>query len=65
MAGITLFDPTQASMARKAGVERALLLVQSPTRKPMQAFLSAWMPQLYALKANNVRWILDVDPLEI
>jgi len=65
MAGITLFDPTQASMARKAGVERALLLVQSPARKPLQAFLSAWMPQLYALKANNVRWNLDVDPLEI
>jgi len=64
-AGITLFDPTQAAMARKAGVERALLLVQSPARKPLQAFLSAWMPQLYALKANNVRWNLDVDPLEI
>ncbi|BBP05858.1 primosomal protein N' [Sulfuriferula plumbiphila] len=65
MTGVTLFDPTQAAMARKAGAERALLLVQSPTRKVLQAFLSAWMPQLYALKANNVRWNLDVDPLEI
>ncbi|HUW27730.1 MAG TPA: primosomal protein N' [Sulfuriferula sp.] len=65
MTGIILFDPTQAVMARKAGVERALLLMQSPTRKLLQNFLSVWMPQLYALKANNVRWNLDVDPLEI
>ena len=65
MAGITLFDPTQATMARKAGVERALLLVQSPTRKVLQHFLNEWMVQLYALKANNIRWNLDVDPLEI
>ncbi|MHB1333485.1 MAG: primosomal protein N' [Sulfuriferula sp.] len=65
ITGITLFDPTQASMARKAGVERALLLVQSPTRKILQTFLRGWMTQLYALKANNIRWNLDVDPLEI
>ncbi|MHB1246518.1 MAG: primosomal protein N' [Sulfuriferula sp.] len=65
ITGITLFDPTQASMARKAGVERALLLVQSPTRKNLQIFLGGWMTRLYALKANNIRWNLDVDPLEI
>ncbi|MEO6145463.1 MAG: primosomal protein N' [Sulfuriferula sp.] len=65
MTGITMFDPTQAGMARKAGVERALLLVQSPTRKILQTFLTDWMTRLYALKANNIRWNLDVDPLEI
>lgn len=65
VATVTLFDPTPAAMMRKAGMERALLLVQSPTRKALQTFLSAWMPQLYALKANTVRWNLDVDPLEI
>lgn len=65
LAAITLFDPTPAAMARKAGVERALLLAQSPTRKALQLFLTDWMVRLYALKASNVRWNLDVDPLEI
>jgi primosomal protein N' (replication factor Y) len=64
-ARVTLFDPTPAAMQRKAGLERALLLLQSPSRQALHHLLIAWMPMLYKLKSSTVRWHLDVDPLEI
>lgn len=63
--GITLFDPTPATMPRKANLERALLLVQSPNRRALQGFLSSWVTSLYNLRAAKLRWHMDVDPLEI
>ncbi|MHB1676369.1 MAG: primosomal protein N' [Sulfuriferula sp.] len=65
LAGIALFDPTPAAMPRKANLERALLLVQSSNRRALQNFLNIWMSSLYSLRANKLRWHLDVDPLEI
>lgn len=65
VADIALFDPTAALMPRKAGLERALLLVQSPDRRLLQRFLDLWMPMLYDMRARKLRWHLDVDPLEI
>ncbi|HET9113375.1 MAG TPA: primosomal protein N' [Burkholderiales bacterium] len=62
---ITLFDPTPAIMPRKANLERALLLVQSPNRRALQGFLSSWTTLLYRLRAAKLRWHMDVDPLEI
>ncbi|HYP68925.1 MAG TPA: primosomal protein N', partial [Thiobacillaceae bacterium] len=63
--GVNIYDPVQAVMARKAGMERAILLVQSDSRGALQQCLAAWAPQLYALKPGPVRWHLDVDPAEI
>ena len=63
-ANVMIFDPTPAPMARVAGLERAQLLVQSPSRLALQQFLSAWRPQLVAIKPRVARWSLDVDPLE-
>ena len=65
IAGVDIYDPVQAVMARKAGMERAILLVQSDNRSALQQCLAAWAPQLYALKPGPVRWHLDVDPAEI
>ena len=38
---VTLFDPTPAAMPRKAGLERGLLLMQSPSTQAAAEFLSA------------------------
>ncbi len=65
LPNVTLFDPTPATMQRKAGLERGLLLLQSANRQALQGLLTAWMPSLHALKSSAVRWHLDVDPLEI
>jgi primosomal protein N' (replication factor Y) len=63
-AGVTLYDPVPAALARKAGHHRAHLLVQAATRADLQAFLSAWHP-LLAQKGGRVRWALDVDPVDL
>ncbi|MEW5942716.1 MAG: primosomal protein N' [Pseudomonadota bacterium] len=61
---VEVYDPVTASMARLAGKERAQLLVQSASRGAMQAFLGQWHEALQQMKARDVRWTLDVDPLE-
>ncbi len=60
---VSLFDPVPAQMARLAGMERAHLLAQAASRGALQAFLGAWNKALFGL-GGNVRWALDVDPLE-
>lgn len=61
---IEIFDPVPAQMTRLKGLERAHLLVQSPSRKRLQFFLSEWYTKLRQIPNRKVRWALDVDPLE-
>jgi primosomal protein N' (replication factor Y) (superfamily II helicase) len=61
---IEVFDPVPAQLTRLQGLERAHLLVQSPSRKQLQLFLTNWYAQLNTLPTHKIRWILDIDPLE-
>lgn len=63
-AGITMFEPVPALMARLAGMERGQLLVQCPSRGELQRFLAEWRRRIAALEERHVRWALDVDPLD-
>ena len=63
--GVTVYGAVPAAMPRLAGRERAQLLVESGSRKKLQAFLSDWRPALAALGERRVRWALDVDPMDI
>ncbi|QOJ23255.1 MAG: primosomal protein N' [Gammaproteobacteria bacterium] len=63
-ARVELFDPVPAHMVRLKGLERGHILVQSPSRKHLQSFLTEWYAKLAALSGQKVRWVLDVDPLE-
>lgn len=63
-AEITVFDPVPAHMMRKAGRERAHLLVQSSSRARLRRFLNDWHPLLATGSSSAARWSLDVDPLE-
>jgi primosomal protein N' (replication factor Y) len=63
-AAVALFDPVPMSLARLAGRSRAQVLVQARPRRALQAFLAEWSRALYGLRAGNVRWHLDVDPIE-
>ena len=64
-ADVMLYDPVPMRMARRANLERAQLLVESPSRRALQNFLSAWGALLDAIKApSRLRWHLEVDPLE-
>ena len=61
---VALLDPVPMAMSRLAGRERAQLLVEANSRRPLHAFLYAWLPALRELR-SPARWQLDVDPLEI
>ena len=62
---VTLYDPVPMRLARRANLERAQLLIESPSRRALQAFLSAWCHLINSIKASSrLRWHLEVDPLE-
>ena len=61
---VTLYDPVPAAMARRAGRERAQLLVQCESRARLQHFLGEWCRKLGAGRSSAARWVIDVDPLE-
>ena len=60
-----MFDPVPATLERKAGFERAQLLVRSGSRAALQPFLRRWREELTAQGDRRVRWSLDVDPQEV
>ncbi|HRO35184.1 primosomal protein N' [Thauera sp.] len=65
-AGLRLYDPVPMRMTRLARRERAQLLVEADQRGLLQAFLADWVAVLYCQRtARELRWQLDVDPLEV
>jgi primosomal protein N' (replication factor Y) len=62
---ITINDPIPMTMTRVHNVDRAQLLIESPSRPQLQAFLKEWMEMLRSMKGSRVKWSLEVDPLDI
>lgn len=63
---IEVYDPVPALMERRAGRFRAQILVQSEQRTALHQFLNHWVTALDELpKTSQVRWSLDVDPIEV
>ena len=67
---VALYPPVPLAIQRVANVERAQMLLESPSRPALQRFLAAWQPLLHATRARPehkglVRWLVDVDPLAI
>ncbi|PIV89075.1 MAG: primosomal protein N' [Hydrogenophilales bacterium CG17_big_fil_post_rev_8_21_14_2_50_63_12] len=63
--GVEIFDPVPALMLRIAGRHRLQLLLQSGARGRLQAFLGVWLEAVARLPARGVKWILDVDPVDV
>jgi len=62
---VMLYDPVPMRLARVKNLERAQLLVESPARPQLQAFLARWRKALETIKPPaRLRWHLEVDPLE-
>ncbi len=65
-AGIDIAGPLPAPMPRRAGYQRAQLVLSSKQRGALHVALDALVPTLYASpEARKVRWSLDVDPVEL
>ena len=67
---ITLYPAVPMTIQRVANVERAQMLIESPSRAALQQFLGAWQSVLHASRARPeckglIRWAVDVDPLAI
>ncbi|MDP3521142.1 MAG: primosomal protein N' [Hydrogenophaga sp.] len=67
---VTVFPAVPMSIQRVANVERAQMLLESPSRVALQRFLAAWQPVLLAVRQGPagkglVRWAIDVDPLNL
>ncbi|APV49215.1 hypothetical protein BWI17_05675 [Betaproteobacteria bacterium GR16-43] len=62
---VELFDPVPAPLERKAGFERAQLLVRAKTRASLQPFVRAWKAALDEKAERSIRWSLDVDPQDV
>lgn len=62
---VRVHPPLAARMARKAGFERAQMLIQSDSVRDIQAFLDALREWLVRDATRAVRWTLDVDPQEV
>jgi len=61
--GVQIYDPVPHVITRRAGYERAQLLVQSASRGALQSFLRAWAERLFTTPSRTIRWHLDVDPI--
>jgi primosomal protein N' (replication factor Y) len=61
---VRVFDPVPATMTRRAGLERAQLVMQSSSRPALQDYLARLSAQLFQVAPRNVRWHLEVDPIE-
>ena len=66
-AGTVLVEgPVPAPMPRRAGFQRAQLLLSAPERRQLHAALDVLMPALHAdPDARKLRWSLDVDPVDL
>ena len=67
---VTLYPSVPMSIQRIANVERAQMLIESPSRAALQRFLVAWHGVLHATRQQPegkglIRWAVDVDPLTI
>ena len=67
---VTPYPAVPMTIQRVANIERAQMLVESPSRKALQAFLAAWQPLLFETRRQGefkslVRWAIDVDPMAI
>ncbi|MCL2076566.1 MAG: primosomal protein N' [Betaproteobacteria bacterium] len=64
--GLAIFDAVPMRLSRLMNMERAQLLIESPSRAELQAFLASWREVLETLpQRGRLRWHLEVDPLEV
>jgi primosomal protein N' (replication factor Y) len=61
---VSVFDPVAHIITRRAGYERAQVLMQSRSRAALQDHLARLSARLFEVSPRNVRWHLDVDPIE-
>ncbi len=67
---VTLYPAVPMGLQKVADVERAQMLIESPSRKALHRVLSVLQQVLHTLRADPahkglIRWLVDVDPQAI
>ena len=67
---VSAYPAVPMTIQRVANIERAQMLVESPSRAALQRFLAAWQPVLFETRQQAefkslIRWAIDVDPIAI
>jgi primosomal protein N' (replication factor Y) len=67
---VTAYPAVPMTIQRVANIERAQMLVESPSRAALQRFLATWQPTLFETRQQAefkslIRWAIDVDPIAI
>lgn len=64
--GIRFYDPVPLRIVRVFHMERAQLLIESPSRARLQRFLPYWAELIAKIaKKHRLKYVIEVDPLEI
>ena len=61
---VRVYDPVAHVITRRADFERAQLTIQSASRNALQHYLTELSENLFANSPREIRWHLDVDPIE-
>jgi primosomal protein N' (replication factor Y) len=61
-ANVEIFAPVPAPMPRRAGFERAQMLLRCERRGELKRLLTTLRESLEASASRKVRWAIDVDP---
>ena len=65
-SAIKILGPASALIARRADYFRAHLLIEAAARAGLQRFLAEWLRVIENSPIpTNLRWSIDVDPLEV
>lgn len=62
---ITVLGPVPALIAKRKGLHCQHLLVKANKRSLLQHFLKDMLQQIDKLGVQSVKWVLDVDPVEV
>jgi primosomal protein N' (replication factor Y) (superfamily II helicase) len=62
---VRVWEPVASTLARKAGYSRKQLMVQSDKRSRLQLFLAVWIAAIRQSDARQIKWVIDVDPIEV
>jgi len=61
---VRVYDPVAHIITRRADFERAQVTIQSASRNALQHYLTELSENLFANSPREIRWHLDVDPIE-
>ena len=65
VSGIEVYDAVPSPIFKMAGLYRGQILIQAGSRKSMREFLRIWSGCIEELQESAVRYVLDVDPLDV